>query len=301
MTTPRDGWDSDERNALDGFEEELAELRARHASDPSIELLRAADADALPEELQAEVTDHLRKSAWSRALVEGLREARPDDGLDAASEQRLFERIQRESGAGSATARGRQWAIAGLAIAATVLIAVMVTRRPEMTATPEMAAAPDIPTTAAPARPPEPAPIPVSRPEVKLSAAVLTWRGNASQNPLLRDLGPAFESYRAGDYGRASAAFDKLAAVYPNVIDVLFYQGVSHLLAGDAQGAIAPLSAAGRLADATFADDAAWFLAVAQQRSGQDARARFSALCRAGRAYSSEACNAVAQLDAAPR
>ena len=82
MTTPRDDWDADEREALDGLEGELAEIRRRHEGDPSLAMLRAAAADALPPELQARVTRHLQDSAWSRALLDGLREAGSDDRLD---------------------------------------------------------------------------------------------------------------------------------------------------------------------------------------------------------------------------
>jgi hypothetical protein len=101
------------------------------------------------------------------------------------------------------------------------------------------------------------------------------------------------------------AEFDRLSAVYPESIDVLFYQGVSRMLAGNEAGAIAPLEAAARLNSAPFADDVAWFLAVAQQRSGRpEARAGFAALCRGRSSYAAAACAARAQLDAsttAPR
>ena len=86
---------------------------------------------------------------------------------------------------------------------------------------------------------------------------------------------------------------------------MLFYQGVTRLLAGSDEGAIAPLEAAARLNDATFADDVAWYLAVALQRSGNgDARARLAALCRGRSGHAAAACSAVAQLDSragAPR
>ena len=62
--------------------------------------------------------------------------------------------------------------------------------------------------------------------------SALTWRGDASANPFLRDLAPAFDAYRAGDYARAGAAFDRLSAAYPDAVEVLFYQGVSRMLAG---------------------------------------------------------------------
>ena len=92
MSKPRDGWDADEREALDGLEDELAEIRRKHQDDPSLAMLRAADADALPPDLQARVARHLQDSAWSQALVDGLRDTGADDRLDAESEDRLLRR-----------------------------------------------------------------------------------------------------------------------------------------------------------------------------------------------------------------
>jgi hypothetical protein len=136
---------------------------------------------------------------------------------------------------------------------------------------------------------------------VKLSPAALTWR-SGDDNPFLRDLAPAFEAYRAGDYPRAVAAFDRLAVTYPAAIEVLFYQGVSRMLAGDEAGAVAPLSAAAALGNPTFADDVSWFLAVAQQRSGAaGARERFVQLCGSRGAYAQAACAAVDHIDAGAR
>ena len=99
MSNRRDDWDGDEREALDGLEAELSEIRRRHRDDPSLAMLRAADKDALPQELQARVDRHLRESPWSRALVDGLRETGADDHLDAESEDRLLERIMRTAAA----------------------------------------------------------------------------------------------------------------------------------------------------------------------------------------------------------
>jgi len=132
MSQPRD-WDAEEREALDGLDGELAEIRRRHQDDPSLEMLRAAEADALPPEIKARVTRHLQDSAWSRAVVDGLRETGADDHLDAASEDRLFERITRKAQATPSRAPSRRrWspaiAIGGLALAATLLIAVVVQR-----------------------------------------------------------------------------------------------------------------------------------------------------------------------------
>ena len=309
MSQPRD-WDAEEREALDGLDGELAEIRRRHQDDPSLETLRAAEADALPPEIKARVTRHLQDSAWSRAIVDGLRDTGADDHLDAASQDRLFERITRKAQVTPLRARPlRRWApamaIGGLALAATLLIAVVVERSgPDAIVEPEAASAsigvkPPI-VVSAPVTRPEPPRIAFAKPEVKLSPSALAWRGDASANPFVKDLAPAIDAYRAGDYPRAVAAFDRLSAVYPESIEVSFYLGVSRMLAGDDAGAIAPLEAAARLDNPTFADDVAWYLAIAQQRSGHtNARAKLADLCRGQGAHASSACAAVAQLDAA--
>ena len=305
MNTPRDGWDADEQDALDGLEAELAELRRKHQDEPSLAMLRAADANALPPEMQARVARHLQDSRWSQALVDGLREAGADDRLDAESEERLFKRITREAQAVPAPQRRWTFAVAtgGLALAATLLIAVVLQRSvPAPVIAPDDA--PSTPVVTPPsAATPTPAPLRLAyaKPEVKLSPSALAWRGDAAANPFVRALAPAIEAYRAGDYPRAVAEFDRLSTVYPESIEVLFYQGVSRMLAGDDAGAIAPLDAAARLRNTTFADDVAWYLAVARQRSGRSgARAAFEELCRGNGAYRTAACSAVQQLDSPP-
>jgi hypothetical protein len=74
------------------------------------------------------------------------------------------------------------------------------------------------------------------------------------------------------------------------------------MLRGNFAGAIAPLGAAVALNEPTFADDSAWFLAVAEQRSGKeiDALRRLDALCAAGGTRAQEAC-AAQKLVTAPR
>jgi hypothetical protein len=308
MNHPRDDWDADEREVLDGLEGELAEIRRRHADDPSLAMLRAADADALPPDLKARVARHLQDSAWSRALIDGLRETGADVRLDAESEERLFDRIMRDAHTGSPRPRWQPaLAFGGLALAATVLLAVMIFRpaaddapavdAPPLSRSGDQAAA----DTGVP--PPSRAAVLIAftKPEVKLSPSALTWRGDPSENAFLRDLAPAFDAYRASDYARAVAAFDRLSTVYPDSIDVLFYQGVSRMLAGDDAGAVAPLEAAARLRNATFSDDVSWYLAVAKQRSGRpEARDMFTELCRGHGSYAAAACAAVKQLDSRP-
>lgn len=98
MSLSRDDWDAEEREAFEGLEVELAEIRRRHQGYPSLAMLRAAVERALPPELQSRVERHLQVSAWSRAIVEGLMDTRADVRLDPQSVERLFHRIRLSPG-----------------------------------------------------------------------------------------------------------------------------------------------------------------------------------------------------------
>ena len=309
MSTASRDWTQDERQALSGLHGQLEIIRQRHEHDPPMDLLRAARADVLPPDEQARVGAHLEASAWSRTLVDGLAEGWADSeaagGLDSVSNQRLLGRIRRQLQAASGGSRSRWWnpaALGGLAVAASLLIAVMVTReRP----TPAAVAEPQSPTIAAPMAAVQ-APrgpllqIAFAKPEVRLGAGALTWRGAPSENPFLLDLKPAFDAYREGDYARADARFGRLSATYPESIEVLFYQGVTRMLRDDFAGAVAPLTSAARLGNRAFADDVSWYLAVAEQRSGRVAasESRLSTLCTGGSSRATDACAAAAQIAA---
>jgi hypothetical protein len=307
MTMPRDDWDAEERETLAGLEAELAEIRRRHQGDPSLAMLRAAAQNALPPALQARVDRHVQDSAWSRAIVDGLREAGGDVRLDADSEARLLKRIN-SALAAEGQASGRSWTsrffIGGLALAATALVALVVPRAPVPVPADDSAsqtAASSPATSVAAETPAPPFQVAYTKPPIKLSSSALTWRGTTPAKPFVETLAPAFEAYRAGHYSLAVAEFDRLAAVYPGSIDVLFYQGISRMLAGDDAGAIAPLEAAGRIRSTTFDEDVRWYLAVARQRSGDPAGpAAFSSICDGGSAHAGAACAALRQLNAGP-
>jgi hypothetical protein len=300
MSQPRDGWDGDERDAMSGLEPELAALRRKHQDTPSLAMLRAADADALPPELQATVTRHLQHSAWSRAVVEGLRDTGVDDRLDEVSQERLWQRINRDAAAAAPRSRMPAMMFGGLALAATVLIAVVIPRLNETATVAPVDAPPAAVVTPLPAPAPPPPQIAFTAPDIKLSPSALTWR-DSTENPFVQDLAPAFSAYRAAEYARAAAAFDRVTPKYANAIEVRFYGGVSHLLAGDHARAIEALEAAARLNSVTFADDVAWFLTVARQRAGNQDASAFARLCRGQSAYAAAACAAAAQLTSATR
>jgi len=304
MSTPPEDWDQDERQALAGLEDQFEAIRRRHAMDPPLDLLQAARADILPAAEQARLMTHLESSEWSRALVDSIEEGSDAAPLDDVAQQRLWTRIARETAAASAPAPGpRPWnpaVFGGLAVAASLIIAVMVWRGGSGEHTGPVVP-PDAVAPATPAEAPR-VEIAFEKPEIKLGPAALTWRGAPSENPYLVDLKPAVDAYRAGDDPRARDLFAALSMRYPQAVEVLFFSGVTLMLNGEFERALAPLNAAAAVGEPAFTEDATWYLAVAEQRAGKDAsaRSRFSALCSRGGRHAADACAAVRQIDAPP-
>jgi len=338
MKAPDDGWDDEERAAIDELRDQLETLRARHRGDPGdpgdpeIALLRAARQGVLPADVQQAADDRLVNDAWSRALVEGLDDVEPS--LDRHAEDLLLARIQRDAqpdgqrdrqrDAQPYGQRGRQlampdrrrwvWLRPALASAAVVALAAaawIAFRGPTPPAGEERPVAPaHQPETSSAAVTPPPAwQVPLDKPDVTLSLAALTWRGGGSggsgtggsgqDNQLLADLKEPLDHFRNNDYARADRAFAALESRYPNAVEVFFYGGVSRLFVDDPPRAIAALTRAAALADATFAPRAAWYLAIAEERGGQlsRARARLEELCRGTSDRVAQACAAVKRID----
>jgi len=291
----RGDWDRDEREALADLEEQVETIRRRHRADPPLDVLRAAQADVLPPDLQARIAQHLSESAWSRTLATGVE---PDEGmLTVEDRDRLLARIVKE--AGRDTAHRWRWlrpAFLGPALLAAASIAWLVSRGSDVltpTRPPE--------STVAIAQPPPAFLLPLDKPEVRLSMAALTWRGSTgTNNQLLADLKPALDSYRRDDYAAAEREFAMLASRYPGTIEIHFYQGISRLFLNDVTGAIAALAAAEAVADRTFAADVSWYRAVAEEHAGNltGARARLDSLCLEKGEGAVRACAALARLAA---
>jgi hypothetical protein len=291
----RDDWDEDERKALADLGAELERVRARHRDDPPFELLRAADVDALPESLQDPIAEHLKQSAWSRALVEGAADA--EAALDPEAERKLLARVTRSARDARTPSRWRfrAW-IPAFAAAALLVVMVAVIRRepaPPVNEQPQ----PSTPGTTAATVPPAFA-LPLDKPDVKLTQAALVLRSAGRDATFVDDIAPALNAYRANNYAEADRLFAALDARYPNSVEVKFYRGVSRLFMTDAAGAIPPLEAARRVDGGSFAPEIAWYLGVAHERAGDPARARaeLDSLCRQTNAFASRACEAAAKL-----
>jgi hypothetical protein len=296
VSIERHDWDRDERAALAGLEDQIEAMASRHRDDPPLAMLRAAQADALPPDLQGAIADHLSASAFSRTIADGLGDDEP--ALTPDAQDRLLARITKEARTAQDTGRAWGWLrplLAGSGIVAVGAGLWLVASRIEVA---EPIAPPE--TTVAVSLPPAAPPflLPFEKPEVTLGMAALTWRGSQGSNQLLADLKPGLDAYREGDYATADRALTALADRYPGTIEILFYQGVSRLFLNNLSGAIASLNAAEMVGDRTFAADVAWYRAVAEQRAGNlgDARTRLDALCREQGKGAARACGALDQL-----
>ena len=296
MKTPPDGWDRDEQGMPDDLARELTAIRGRRATDPPIDLLRAAGHDVLPEAFEAAAQRQLAGSRWSRALVEDLNDA-DAASLDSADMARLLERIQRDTRVADRPRFG--WAVPWLAAAAVVLIVVAGTGWVLRSRWGSDGAAPvpaDIVAGIAEVSVAAPAfHLPLERPDVRISLASLTWRSQGPPNPLVADLRPALDAFRAGDDAAANRDFSTLSTRYPGAVEIALYQGIARLFLNDLDGAVRSLRDAERLADPSFLGDVTWYLAVADERAGKldGARARIATLCHDRRPADSRACAAL--------
>lgn len=283
-------WDADERESLEPLRDELEALRRRHASDPSLPLLRAAKASVLPDDLQGAVLAHLDKSAWSKSLLDGAEAI--EAPLAGGARERVLARVRKE-GKGAAQPRSfwsAIWrpALATVAIAALTVVIVAPRMR-------QVVAPPVTVTMPAPAQAP-PILLALDKPDVKLPADVLVQRsGSGGSEQYLKDLAPAFDAYRADRFTDAASLFDGLAAKYPKSREVFFYLGVSLLHQKDAARATTALRKARTLDNGERGAQISWYLAVALQRAGQmeAAQGELTNLCKGRSEFAQKACAAV--------
>ena len=296
MKTPPDGWDEHERDIPEELARELAAAGPR-TGQPPLEALRAAGEGVLPKELDASAHWFLTQHHGTRTLVDTLNET---STLEAETEARIFDRISRET-RGAARSTSSLWRIAAAVGAIAILGSAWwaTSRQTSPTApAPSQATGPvaEAPAPVTPVAPPTPTfLVPLERPDVRISLRAMTWRGQGPDNPVLVALKPALEAFRAGNYAVADKEFSVVAARYPDLIEVALYQGVARLFLNDWSGALDRLNRAQALDDPAFADDVAWFLAVARERSGDvpEARRQLQSIC--SRNAASRACQILDQ------
>lgn len=302
MKAPADGWDRDEREAIEELADELTSLQARRRDDPSIDLLRAANHDALPPNLQAAAEQRLSKDAWSRALLAGFNAMEPsaEAGLDAEGEGRLLARIRRDVAAPSRPAAWSwfHFAIAGGAAAAAIVAVLLLRPGADV---PGGVPAVQPQSAVVDSRPATRFALPLEKPDVVLSLKALTWRGAGDANPLLAGLKQPLDAFRRGDYAQADREFAALEPRYPGAVEVVFYGAVARLFLDEPKRAIPGLRRAAELADDSFASRVAWYRAIAEERAGNgvEVRRQLERVCRAGGERARDGCAGLEKIGAA--
>jgi hypothetical protein len=290
-----DDWDDTEHEALEPFAREVADMRDRHRHDPPLDVLRAARAGALPDDLQPKADAYLESSPWAQTLVSAADEAEP--ALDSLSADRLLARIEKDRRTDVDDARrpAWKWALALGSLAAAAVVVVMVWRPSSKTLVAPRPSTTQTTQTTATARPAFALELTV--PEIKMTSAALVRRGEGAAR-FVDDIAPALNAFRAGDYDAAARMFDALRASYSTSVEVPFYLGVSRLFLNNAPAAAQSLESARALNDASFEDDVAWYLAVAYERAGERSRAAalIDGLCGGKSAYASRACAAATSM-----
>jgi hypothetical protein len=296
--------DVDESDLGAELRQAITSLRARRASGPDVDVLLAAHAGILPPALQQAVSEYADGSPTSQMLVSGFDDVNVE--ISDQDRDRLWLRVQRTAQRGADRPRysraWKWWVPATAAIAASIVVFVWIGRR---ASGPLISSAPRSERTVATAQPAAPrlALLPLDHPAVRVGTSALAWRGTDARNAFVADLKSPLDAYKRGDFAAAAGQLSVLQGRYPRAPEVFFYQGISRLQLNDTAGAIAALLAAERIADPGFADDVAWYLAVAEQRAGSidGAVTRLAALCGGAGPRAAAACAALHRQQPAPR
>jgi hypothetical protein len=249
---------------------------------PAPDLLLAVDEDVLPAEIAVAVRGHLAICATCAQLKADL--AQPPFGEASPAE---LARI-RGTVLTAAGARRTAWwyPVAGLVAAGLALGIYWWPPSRGETAPLTTAALPSayrLPLAVAPLR------LPFA------SAVVLRGREQGGSEVYLAALGSALEPYRQGRYAEAIQALRALGVRYPKMPEPPFYEGVAHLMRGEAGSAAAPLERARAIGGEALNDDIAWYLAIVRERAGKwnEARILLEPLCGTDGAYQAAACVAL--------
>jgi hypothetical protein len=128
------------------------------------------------------------------------------------------------------------------------------------------------------------------------------WRARLDgQTKFPREFDEAIKPYVAADYAAAADRMRELAARYPTAPEPLVYGGVSELIRGNAEQAADLLTRAAPLTREVFAEDIAWYLALAHRAQGKPAEMELRTLCAVGGDHGPQACAGVRELEARHR
>lgn len=286
-------FDSIHESQIDAKLRRLGEaVRADRAGCPPPDLLFARRSEVLDAEVRDRVEAHLATCQACRRLAEDVDQL--DLGsADAATEARVFARLPGAARRGHA---GLLSLAAALILASGLAVTWWYSRS-------NPASAPVPAESRAEPAPPPVAPVmalwtispaPVSLP---LSSLGATRSGDGAASDGMA-LVAALAPYQSGDYEAASVRLLQVVKDFPASGEAHFYLGVSQLMAGRPQAAVASLAEASRLMPAARQPEAEWYRATAEQRAGlsEPARTRLQSLCARAGAYQAQGCAAEASL-----
>lgn len=277
----------------------LERLRKRHSDCPPHELLLAARAEVLPEELGRRVAEHLGKCRFCQILVHDLAD---EDLLSAttAESQRIRDRVMPPQNAvKSSPSRGERlfrawmWPAGSIALAAVAIaLAFWLLPRKKEVPTQPLAEVHQAPTAAPPFR------LEWEKLPIKLDASLMLVPRGAQlgvDQKYAAELTSALVSYRDDNFAQAAERLADVARNFPQGKEGQLYLGISELKLERNAEAILPLQRAQDLGRDGLHDDATWYLALAYERVGrlQDALTQLENLCRSHSSYKDKACKAV--------
>ena len=268
------------------FERDLFEAAKGKACVPP-ELLLAYAAGTLPDALASQVSAALEACPTCRSLAAALQD------IDIVPTQEEERRIRH---AVNHSRPARAWRPAWLSAAAALLVAVvgamLVVNRPVDNVPPARSPGRDV---ALPARPYA---LALEKPPVDLPPDALVLRGSTPE-PYVAALASALQPWRADRFDEAAKRFLVVTQKFPARARGHYHLGASLLLDGRATEAVAPLERARALAtDLTLREAAAWYLAVAFERSGRAALAvqELASICDGGGPRRADACRGLERL-----
>jgi len=276
-----------------GHDEESSFARWSGASTcPPPALLLPATEGTLADPEGAAVRAHLASCAVCRELADVLTEAHVVPTLDEAARirARVFAPITRR-------ARRIVYAVAAtvaLAIGAASIVwwsSGTTARRPAQSASNAPVGSTSHPTYV----------LALTKPAIELPPESLTLR-SGSRNEYAQALENALAPYQRSEYADAAAALDAVVRAYPGRPHASFYAGIAKLLDGRAAAAVPDLQRARAEAEpgSSLSSEAAWYLAVALERSAQRAAAAqaLKDLCGGSGLRKAQACDGLRGLTA---
>jgi hypothetical protein len=299
---------ADEQELLEKFGTSFEDLRAHHAGCPKPEVLLASHAGVLDVETARNVATHLKTCDFCPILLRDLTDAEMFAALPE-EEQRVNERVLKaaktawkaEAAGGGLLAVWLRMAVPVAALAAVALAAVVWLRLHPSVAPVSTPATVEV----KPVQPPAPSVLQWEKLPIKLQASsVLVLRGKPRnyKEKYAAELTTALAPYRDDNYSQAALQLSKVVQDFPGGVEAQLYLGISRLQLQQNAEAIAPLSAARKLGPQQFREDAAWFLALAYERTHdrQEELAELQNICQGKGTYSQRACAGIQELSAQP-